>query len=322
MDSAFSCWQPIPLHRCQNCHKAAGPEQKLRRCGGCHDGPAYCSKECQKAQWPYHKTACRDFSNKNFNTVFGDGRPPPGYTSTSELTKAMNDFVQTHAWALETAAKTLALGVFGLDYLNHASDGISRFVFESNATADGPRRNPARSFKLVDLKLVGIETWCENGQTKAEVAEMLAENRRTAIGHFTRQIPDRPPKGVLQVAYQIRGERATHWQCFPQYQLPSPIPPPPLKGPEIAESFRDLITLCTASVNGGYPFRWLRGRGPFAYPGRYTHTKHQWTWEPLFTNWEDHRQGPANYPTLTALNDLRSGQTPDQLMWLISLFNC
>lgn len=232
----------------------------------------------------------------------------------------MSDFVRAHSWALETAAKTLALGAFGLDYLDHASIGLSCFRLESNATLDGPRRNPSRAFKFVEIQLVDIETWCEPGEGRAEVAERFAKIRQLASEEFTRDKPDNPLVGVLQVGFQVHGEHRMLWHCFPQYRRSDILLPPPISDPPVPAAFRDLITLCTASINAGYPFRWLSGRGPFAYPGRYTHTKHQWTWEPLFTSWEDYQKGRANCPPLAALSDLRSGLTPDQLMLLIALY--
>ncbi|GJF00530.1 zinc finger MYND domain-containing protein [Phanerochaete sordida] len=47
-------------HRaCQHCLKPASAEVTLFRCTGCHGGKRYCSKECQRADWPNHKPACQ-----------------------------------------------------------------------------------------------------------------------------------------------------------------------------------------------------------------------------------------------------------------------
>ncbi|GJE99534.1 zinc finger MYND domain-containing protein [Phanerochaete sordida] len=48
------------IHRaCQHCLKRAGADGTLFRCTGCHGGTRYCSKECQRADWPNHKPACQ-----------------------------------------------------------------------------------------------------------------------------------------------------------------------------------------------------------------------------------------------------------------------
>ena len=42
---------------CMQCGKEATEDVPLKRCGKCHT-TQYCSRECQKASWPIHKTFC------------------------------------------------------------------------------------------------------------------------------------------------------------------------------------------------------------------------------------------------------------------------
>jgi hypothetical protein len=44
--------------RCSKCHKEESENVKLSVCGGCR-GVRYCSKECQKMDWPTHKKLCK-----------------------------------------------------------------------------------------------------------------------------------------------------------------------------------------------------------------------------------------------------------------------
>lgn len=43
---------------CNTCNKEEGPEVNLLRCKGCLSA-RYCSKECQRVDWPNHKGPCR-----------------------------------------------------------------------------------------------------------------------------------------------------------------------------------------------------------------------------------------------------------------------
>jgi len=49
---------------CGNCAKPSAPENggSLQRCVGCHE-TYYCSKVCQKVDWPKHKKTCKPSAN-------------------------------------------------------------------------------------------------------------------------------------------------------------------------------------------------------------------------------------------------------------------
>ena len=49
--------QPEKLKVCANCNATAPPGGKLRACAGCN-AVRYCSRECQKEAWKYHKKHC------------------------------------------------------------------------------------------------------------------------------------------------------------------------------------------------------------------------------------------------------------------------
>jgi hypothetical protein len=48
------CRWPYSLHRCAHCHET--PEE-LKLCAGCKS-VKYCSRTCQRADWPSHKLVC------------------------------------------------------------------------------------------------------------------------------------------------------------------------------------------------------------------------------------------------------------------------
>eukprot|EP01055_Gregarina_sp_Pseudo9_P004529 Gregarina_sp_Pseudo_9__4528@NODE_46_length_5037_cov_13_741297_g43_i0_p4_GENE_NODE_46_length_5037_cov_13_741297_g43_i0NODE_46_length_5037_cov_13_741297_g43_i0_p4_ORF_typecomplete_len251_score48_73zfMYND/PF01753_18/7_9e13zfC6H2/PF15801_5/0_007Meleagrin/PF08189_11/3_2e03Meleagrin/PF08189_11/0_042DUF3846/PF12957_7/0_13zfC2HCIx2C/PF10782_9/5_8zfC2HCIx2C/PF10782_9/7_5e02_NODE_46_length_5037_cov_13_741297_g43_i017112463 len=52
-----SAAEPSAAH-CANCFKERASGTKLSKCGGCRK-VAYCSVDCQKADWTYHKRLCQ-----------------------------------------------------------------------------------------------------------------------------------------------------------------------------------------------------------------------------------------------------------------------
>lgn len=50
---------------CNNCKNF----EKLKKCGNCK-GVYYCSRECQKADWPTHKIQCRQHDSAKFTDVY------------------------------------------------------------------------------------------------------------------------------------------------------------------------------------------------------------------------------------------------------------
>ncbi|KAH9838731.1 uncharacterized protein C8Q71DRAFT_856660 [Rhodofomes roseus] len=47
----------VTLHKCNTCY-ASGTEKTLQKCARCR-AAKYCSKECQRADWPKHKRSCQ-----------------------------------------------------------------------------------------------------------------------------------------------------------------------------------------------------------------------------------------------------------------------
>jgi hypothetical protein len=46
------------LVRCANCKKKEKSQKEFQKCSGCNS-VYYCSKTCQKADWPHHKNICK-----------------------------------------------------------------------------------------------------------------------------------------------------------------------------------------------------------------------------------------------------------------------
>ncbi|GBE89535.1 hypothetical protein BKA93DRAFT_828711 [Sparassis latifolia] len=52
-------WTEEPNRECSGCGKRKSPTVILKKCSGCY-WKEYCSSECQKKDWPVHKTICRE----------------------------------------------------------------------------------------------------------------------------------------------------------------------------------------------------------------------------------------------------------------------
>ncbi|TFK82857.1 hypothetical protein K466DRAFT_284113 [Polyporus arcularius HHB13444] len=80
----------------------------------------------------------------------------------------------------------------------------------------------------------------------------------------------------------------------------------------------DLLLLCKQSIGTSFAFH-RPADSRVAYPGRYVHTSGQWTWEPLFDDWDDYLKGRVQVPPIPALEGLRSEYTAPELMQVLRL---
>ncbi|KZT65995.1 hypothetical protein DAEQUDRAFT_730758 [Daedalea quercina L-15889] len=71
--------------QCQHCFKSRLDGVRMSRCGACRVD-MYCSKECQKAAWPVHKTRCK--INQRVNEQVG--------IDIEQHYKALRNFCQKH----------------------------------------------------------------------------------------------------------------------------------------------------------------------------------------------------------------------------------
>ncbi|KAJ3485125.1 hypothetical protein NLI96_g5167 [Meripilus lineatus] len=85
------------LTQCQNCWVSKGPGVTFSRCGACKID-IYCSKECQKKAWPFHKEKCK----LNQRILINENNP----------LKCLQKFTSKHRPAIaESAVRALELSV-------------------------------------------------------------------------------------------------------------------------------------------------------------------------------------------------------------------
>ncbi|KAI0713548.1 hypothetical protein C8Q76DRAFT_693433 [Earliella scabrosa] len=114
------------LTTCAHCNREPTPGIKFRRCAGCRAAPLYCSKECQRAQWPIHKISCNALSHQRDLTSAGLEMTAEflRYTSPDNLLQAVGHFVKAHDWAFMMAMRAHAVLTYGLNEHDHPMDLI------------------------------------------------------------------------------------------------------------------------------------------------------------------------------------------------------
>ncbi|CCM05818.1 uncharacterized protein FIBRA_08052 [Fibroporia radiculosa] len=70
--------EEMPMAEGKVCHNCGKIEGKLNICSRCHTA-WYCSKDCQRVDWPNHKRTCKSYNESNAVTV------RPFYNSTNNL---------------------------------------------------------------------------------------------------------------------------------------------------------------------------------------------------------------------------------------------
>ncbi|KAJ7256357.1 hypothetical protein C8J57DRAFT_1344497 [Mycena rebaudengoi] len=99
------------LHVCSSC---SGRSEVMKECGRCH-GPRYCSRDCQVADWKFHKQACTsDAIGTDLNLKLAKKLTANDY---------LMSFIMMHA-------------VLSLDLLNNPANADSTYLAVTLTTAD------------------------------------------------------------------------------------------------------------------------------------------------------------------------------------------
>ncbi|KAI0637451.1 hypothetical protein C8Q77DRAFT_569609 [Trametes polyzona] len=83
-------------------------------CSGCNVA-FYCSKDCQKDSWPFHKRSCQSIQARTKQTRETGSESDDGiriralgFTDSTAFAKALSDWIAAHQWALKTAVQPSA----------------------------------------------------------------------------------------------------------------------------------------------------------------------------------------------------------------------
>ncbi|TFK82860.1 hypothetical protein K466DRAFT_655524 [Polyporus arcularius HHB13444] len=299
------------LRKCNHCGIAPTNTKKLRKCRGCLAAPVYCSKECQRADWPIHNMLSkeRDLAHTGLDV----SAQYMGYSNPAELMKAVSDFTEAHEWAFRTAMKAYAVLTYGANLDDHPRDQILRCRLACTTSANvGAGRNPAQGFKFIEFSYHPIESWVNGdlgtGVAYPELQETIERSWQLADERFRSSIHGDQSCthyiGLRIAAFTVDGVSSTPMQFIPLYRVDPDLAPPPIRG-DVRVALEELLEFCTRSINSGqFVLKRLTAPsteiGPWeAVPGRYLRRQQNWVWEPLFEDWMDYESGRVEYPALS-----------------------
>ncbi|KAI0831677.1 hypothetical protein BC628DRAFT_1311361 [Trametes gibbosa] len=311
------------LRLCAHCHK--GPEKgaQLRRCAGCAitTSVMYCSKECQRAAWPTHKTFCRlDNEHRPMEDRLNQEVQCFGYQTSASFSKAFEEYQSAHQWALDRAgfAQILLKSGTQMEVVRHQPPR-EMLVFFFHAQPTGRSQyNPATTFKLARQGFRSID---EYARAHKENAAAVASLLKSCADIHAAELEKNDPYylGLVPTLYVVEGVSLQISSILPisgRAQADSPL------DDADRAALSDFIRLCTNSMNHGLPLRVNNPRLRFyPVPGRFVRrAKGNWVWEPLFDSWEDYYRGRASCGRLQVLEGQTTGFFPLKLMSIMAAF--
>ncbi|KAI1783175.1 hypothetical protein LXA43DRAFT_1067907 [Ganoderma leucocontextum] len=316
MSGGYQMESPCALRACVSCGRSPEDGLKLKKCTGCAVAPIYCSKQCQKNDWPIHN------NTSLANTPCTAPEELHGFGSLDELTQTFHDYLSTHEWALEAALKVSTFLRYDFGRTQQPDHTVLRFRFNhtvlrfrfTRTTTKARSRNPARAFTFTDL------SWHEACDAKR--IDTFVAMRTSSLAAYRRVFSDDghppPPDSTVLALFTLEGAVRSHdtLQCFPWYQ-PLPGGVGCTEGERVRAPLKDLLQICTASLNTQFPLRNVRtAEMGVPVPGRYARVNRKWVWQPLFTSWVDYLMGRTDCGPLVVLEGLTSGLLPHHLLSL------
>ncbi|KAI0737932.1 hypothetical protein C8Q80DRAFT_284070 [Daedaleopsis nitida] len=283
------------LPTCNNCSRPETEERKLKRCPPCN-GIFYCSLECQKKAWPWHKPVCKStYSGSEALRAAADAKVANfGYASAREFNNDVADFMHAHTWAFivtaymhwQDLAETTPQErhselprVFRFS-MCHVSDEACSAGSPSTQVPTNTTKNPATRFKLVSYTITRLEDYIH---TRPDSWASTARMRQQCETYFAH---DPAYNGMLVIEYCVGGviDQTHSIEFLPLWRNRRREQGQPQASSEVKSILlRDLVAFCINSINGGFPLRCVEGTNQrVAYPGRCVREDGRWMWKPLF----------------------------------------
>ncbi|KAI0692464.1 hypothetical protein C8T65DRAFT_669582 [Cerioporus squamosus] len=219
------------FRKCNNCY-VSGEQKQLFSCSRCKS-QAYCSRECQKADWKNHKPICEN-NGKLESALKEHERTPMGLfdrlklvdgMSMYELDQRLEKWVHWHNGTLMVATvQALRLP----ENVTRAHTHLLYVKLKARSQAEH-QGAPGKYFRVLDAEV--IET--EDGMRKAspwpesiiQLRDMCAAAERNQRGYMAAVMVECPPLGVQYVPFGsmtqhgLRGEvlHDTWKQSFVQH---------------------------------------------------------------------------------------------------------
>ncbi|KAI0648337.1 hypothetical protein C8Q79DRAFT_999710 [Trametes meyenii] len=305
---------PEMLRRCSWCGEAEKPSKKLKKCAAC-EYALYCSKDCQRSAWDDHKDSCRYMAKatKNVPPAFEAEVRYYGFPNTMAFSRAMNDWIEAHLWALQSSTQAFILRLGGIRFLKNPPVFMMSFDSACLTKPGQPasERNPATTFAVRKQGLIKIDEWNASHPTNAQFLEGTAAERELLSVYMEERCGS--AFACLMVAvFKCRNVTMSNTMNFPILHVRKRLP---LDKASIA-IVDDINTLCTGSINTGFPLRCVESQqSELPLPGRFVRKAGKWVWEALFADWDDYSATSQDYAALhPVLASLESGLSPKELL--------
>nr|VWP01461.1 GTP binding protein Cdc42 [Ganoderma boninense] len=303
--------------RCQSRPDAPGSKVRLKRCTGCAE-VAYCSKDCQKADWAHHKTRCLSVASharmvaapddSAEGVAFREAFGRLGLSSERHQRRLLNEYLDVHEWALKALVKAVLykntkLGHTHWDPIAQRNKTIL-FVFKLNpalAGAHPERVDPARALLLQSHALVDFPA------TAAASAKwaLRQPHRRPGV-----RLPPGRGHGLHELGLPPNRARA-------EPRLPM--------SDATLRALQAVTALCVETTRAGLPMGALSpSLGPTAAtrpPGQFVWIRGVWRWRQLFETWADYRPGEhAEFDRVMEKLGPEFVENPGKMEHMIELF--
>ncbi|OJT13479.1 hypothetical protein TRAPUB_9973 [Trametes pubescens] len=288
---------PTDLRRCSWCGEAEKPSQKMKKCAACEPSCQYMSK-----------------ATKNMDPLFELEVRPFGFANSLAFSRALNDWMEAHLWALQTCTQAYILKLGGVKFCKIPPIYMMNFdvVCRTTPRQTPAERNPALTFSLRAQGVIDIATWNTANPANADYWRGT-DPEREQVAAFMEQRCGSAFACVMCAVFKCDRVSMSNTLNFPILHVRKRLP----LDEASLDILEDVLLLCCGTINKGFPLRCLEsGTSKIPLPGRFARKAGKWVWEPLFADWDEYSPTSKEYEGLhAALSGNRKTQlSPKQLL--------
>ncbi|OJT07279.1 hypothetical protein TRAPUB_1876 [Trametes pubescens] len=239
---------------------------------------------------------------------------PFGFANVVAFSRAINDWMASHMWALQTCAQVYILMLGGVKFLKIPPIYMMHFDVVCHTTPGMKpiERNPALAFSVRAQSTINIAEWSGSHPSNADYWRGI-EAEREQVAQLVEQRIGSAFACVMCALFMCDGVTMGNTLSFPVLHVRKRLP----LGQASLDILEDVTALCRGTINGGFPLRCLEGGdSAIPLPGRFARKAGRWVWEPLFADWDEYSPTSKEYEGLhVALGGERKTQlSPKQLL--------
>ncbi|KAI0737892.1 hypothetical protein C8Q80DRAFT_281317 [Daedaleopsis nitida] len=286
---------PLPsratLRSCSHCGRPEQERNMLRKCGGC-ESALYCRKECQRRAWHGHKSLCRAVTDipAAVSRLMNLKCKQLQYGSHNAFAKNKEYFLRAHLWTIEVIAR-IAAHIHGTDRL--VSDPQVLFIVLKRLPGEARSRpvTPTDRLGVKSLHFHSLPDYLSQPDNR-RAWDSKTPQRQYMENQFAKHGGPHFATILHTCLYVDDLPSLRRTICFPVYRwAETPVPSELM--------FRDAQSFCFASINDGFPLRCVLDLNPrIPLPGRFVRRDGCWTWEPLFSSWDEYSPSLGTHKAL------------------------